>query len=393
MTVDQTFWVIAVVLGIGLCYKIPAFVRGGSNPLARQVAGLLLAACCVFFFAAPSTIAVVNDLTGITNFSAPWVYSILTGFCASCLLLIVKWRGGTPESIRRATWWVYGSYGTIIAALWVCFALGDHSVERLRDFDTYYATTPWMREMILLYLLGHAVAVLITSALLWNWEKRVRGTGWLRAGVVILGIGYALNLLYDAAKLTPVIARWNKRSDLDWLSTNVAPLIAGVVGLLIAVGFIVPHAGERMSQRLTARREYKVLGPLARALAEVPAGSAPVALGPFAPLELRLTRRKTFIRDALRQLQPYVNPAERDHFEQSCISQGKKPAAAKALAAAAAITAAVKRSQAPGTQAPAQTPGPIADTISDLVSLSRAVRELPGAPAVRRTNTQESVTS
>ncbi|CAM5234503.1 MAB_1171c family putative transporter [Streptomyces griseomycini] len=389
------FWTIAVALGIGLCYKLPSVLRGGRNPLARQAAGLLFAACGVFFFAAPSTIAAVNRYTGITNFAAPWVYSLLTGFSASCLLLIVKWRGGTPESLRRTTWWVYGSYATLIAALWTCFALSDHSVERLRDLDTYYATTPWMREMIVLYLLGHTGAVLVTSALLWTWESRVRGTGWLHAGVVLLSVGYVMNLAYDITKLAAVIARWTGRTDFDWLSTDLAPPIAGIAGILVALGFIVPHAGERMVQRTAARREYRALAPLARLLQPVPAASAPVALGRFAPLELRLTQRRTFVRDAMRLLQPYMDAAQYDQAEQAYREGGAKPAKAKALAGAATVTAAVARLQAGDDRMREQSARPPIDSISDLVSISRAIRRLPKDHAVRwaAASPERSVTS
>ncbi|MFC9931864.1 MAB_1171c family putative transporter [Streptomyces sp. NPDC127190] len=388
MTISDTFWITAVVLGVGLFYKVPAVLRGGRNPLARQVGGLLIAAVGVFFFAAPSVIAAMNDLTGITNFSAPWVYSLLTGFSASCLLLIIKWRGGTPESIRRATWYVYGSYGTVALGLWICFALGDHHVERTRDFDTYYATTPWSREMILLYLLAHTVAVLLTSALLWTWESRVRGTGWLHVGVVMLTVGYAMNLLYDIAKLIPVIARWNGRDDLNWMSTDLAPPIAAVVGLLIGFGFVVPHAGERMAQRLAASREYRALAPLAQALQQVPAASSPVTISRFSSLQLRLTHRRTFVRDAVRQLHAYIDYDRREQDLRAHRSQGKTPSEAEALADAAAIKAAVGRLRSGGTQ-PAAPARPLADGAADLVSISRALRELP-SDAVHRTAADES---
>ncbi len=59
----------------------------------------------------------------------------------------------------------------MIVALWVLFALADVPVERTRDLDTYYATTPFMREEILLYLLAHTTAALITSKLIWNWIR------------------------------------------------------------------------------------------------------------------------------------------------------------------------------------------------------------------------------
>ncbi|MGV9247181.1 MAB_1171c family putative transporter [Streptomyces sp. NPDC003710] len=379
----------AVVLVVSLAYKLPAVIRAGRNPLLRQVGGLLLAACGVFIFAAPPTIAAVNDITGVTNFSAPWVYSLLTGFCASCLLLIIKWRGGPPESIRRARYWVYGSYGTLLSALWILFALGDHHVERLRDLDTYYANTPYMREMIVLYLLGHTVAVLITSALLWSWESRVRGTGWLHKGVVLLGIGYAMNLIYDVVKLTPVVARWTGRDDLDWMSTDLAPLIAALVGLLIALGFILPHVGERLSHRWATGREYRALGPLARALHSVPAASAPVALGRFAPLELRLTRRQTLIRDALRQAAPFMDAALREEVREYHLAAGCDPATAEAEADAITITAAVSHMRATGRRTPEQPLRLPTESMQDLVSISRALRRGPGTLPAHRTATAE----
>ncbi|MGQ4464658.1 MAB_1171c family putative transporter [Streptomyces violaceoruber] len=385
---SDTFWLVAVLLGVGVCYKLPAIVRVGGNPLARQVGGLLIAATGVFLFAAPAVIAKVNDLTGIVNFSAPWVYSLLTGFSASCLLLIIKWRGGNERSIRRATWWVYGCYGTLLIGLWLCFAMGDHHVERLRDLDTYYATTPWMREMILLYLAAHTSAVLITSALLWNWERTVRGTGWLHTGVVLLTVGYALNLLYDAVKLTAVVARWNGRN-LDYLSTEVAPLIAAVVGLLIGFGFVLPHVGDRISQYAAARREYRALAPLARTLKHVPTASAPVSLGRAASLRMRLTHRRTFVRDALRHLHPFVDTGLHEEAVQLLLASGKKPARAHALADAAAVTAAVERMQAGGSPIVGQ---PRID-LCEPVAISRALRTLPSGPAVHWVSSTESVIS
>ena len=392
--VYNPYGITGAVLVVCLAYKLPAMIQAGRrNPLLRQVGGLLLAACSVFIFAAPPTIAAVNDFTGITNFSAPWVYSLLTGFCASCLLLIIKWRGGSPGSIRRAKYWVYGSYGTLLSALWILFALGEHDVERLRDLDTYYATTPYMREMIVLYLLGHAVAVLITSALLWSWESRVRGTGWLHKGIVLLCVGYALNLVYDIVKLTPVVARWTGRRDLDWMSTDLAPSIAALVGFLIALGFILPHIGERAAQRWAARREYWALRHLARVLRPLPTASAPVALSRFAPLDLRLTRRQTFIRDALRQLGPFMDSDLHERSKAQFITTGTNAAEADAQADAITITDAIARMRADGGRNLDQPFRPPMDGMRNLDSISRALRDSPSARAARgKAKNQESVT-
>ena len=65
----------------------------------------------------PPTIAEVNRLTGITNFSAPLVYVLLSAFSASCLVLIINWRGGPPEVTGRLSRrWIAG-YGAVSAAI------------------------------------------------------------------------------------------------------------------------------------------------------------------------------------------------------------------------------------------------------------------------------------
>jgi len=79
--------------------------------------------------------------------------------------------------------------------------------ERLRDLGTHYATTPSAREMILLHVLAHTVAGLVVDAPIRN---RVRTGGldtWPRAGLALLGAGFALRLVLDAAELTAVGAR------------------------------------------------------------------------------------------------------------------------------------------------------------------------------------------
>ncbi|MET7442042.1 hypothetical protein [Streptomyces sp. NPDC005568] len=226
-----SFWIPLAVLAVALAIRLPGIIKLWQDPLLRAVGGLLLLACAVFVFAAPDTIAWTNRVTGVPNISAPVVYTLLTAFCGSCLLLVIAWRNGLSEHsprTRRATRWVLALYTGVIVALWALFALADVPDERVRDLDTYYARTAFMREEILLYLLAHTAACLVTSRVIWNWI-RTGGLGpWLRGGLRFMGVGYAMNLLYDGAKLSAVLARWTGH-DLDWLSTDLAPPVACVV--------------------------------------------------------------------------------------------------------------------------------------------------------------------
>ncbi|HET9381371.1 MAG TPA: MAB_1171c family putative transporter, partial [Streptomyces sp.] len=327
-----SFWLPALVLGAALALKLPGIVKMWRDPLLRAVGGLLLFGCAVFVFAAPGTIAWTNRVTGVPNISAPWVYSLLTVLSASWLLLIIAWRNGRDDRsdcTRRATRWVVSVYSGVVVALWLLFWLADAPVERLQDLDTYYATTPFMREQILLYLTAHTVACAVTARLVWNWIRTDGLDAWLRAGLRFLGVGYASNLIFDASKLTAVGARWTGR-DLDWLSTYVAPSAACVSATLVAVGFIIPHAGQYLQEHWRVRREHRRLGPLYRLMRTVTGRREPY--GPRTTAQLRLIRRETFIRDGLLHRSRYLDEELRDGCEEAALGLGRPPARARALA-------------------------------------------------------------
>lgn len=378
------WWIPAGVLAAALAIKLPTIIRLWRDPLLRAVGGLLLLACSVFVFVAPSTIARVNRLTGVANISAPWVYSLLTAFCGACLLLIIAWRNGLSDrsaATRRAMRWVVTVYSGVIVALWVLFVLADAPVERLHDLDTYYANTPFMREMILLYLLAHTTAVLITFALIWHWVRADGLDAWLRGGLKFLGAGYALNLLFDAAKLTAVVARWTG-NDLDFLNSDVAPPIACLSAVLIAMGFILPHAGQYLHGRWRVRIAHHELRPLYRLMRTVDGTGGGVPFGLRASPELRLTRRETFIRDVLLRQARHVDEDARRRYHDTALALGHAPERAKALAAAAALQDAVEAAPRAREDDGAGDPD-TTELLREIGAVSRALRRPDEIRAVR----------
>ncbi|MFI2639995.1 MAB_1171c family putative transporter [Streptomyces sp. NPDC018610] len=378
----MSFWIPAAVLTAALLIKLPTIIRLWKDPMLRAVGGLLLLACAVFVFVAPPTIHWTNHVTGVPNISAPWVYSLLTAFCGSCLLLIIAWRNGLADrsaATRRATRWVVTVYSGVIVALWVLFALAHAPEERLRDLDTYYANTPYMREEILLYLLAHSVAVLITFRVIWNWVRTDGLDAWLRWGLKSLGAGYGCNVLFDATKLTAVGARWSGH-DLDWLSTELAPAVACVSAILIAVGFIVPHAGQYLHDRWRVRLAHHQLRPLYLLMRGVAGGAvAPLLRG--GP-ELRLTRRETFIRDALLPLARRIDEGLRERAYAAALDLGHTPDKARALAAAVAVQDAVAaRGRAADDDGAADRD--TTELLKEIGALSRALRRPDRLQAVR----------
>ncbi|MER7051338.1 MULTISPECIES: MAB_1171c family putative transporter [unclassified Streptomyces] len=378
-----SFWIPAAVLTAALAIKLPTVIRLWRDPLLRAVGGLLILACTVFVFAAPSTIAWTNRVTGVPNISAPWVYSLLTAFCGSCLLLIITWRNGLSDraaATRRAMRWVVCVYSGVIVALWTLFALADAPVERLRDLDTYYATTPFMREQILLYLLAHTVAVLITSWLIWNWVRTDGLDAWLRWGLMFLGVGYALNLVFDAAKLTAVAARWTGH-DADWLSTDLAPPVACLSAIVIALGFILPHAGQYLRERRQVRLAHRELRPLYHLMRSVDSSGVPFV--PRSTPELRLIRRETFIRDALLPLSRRIDEGRRRRSYEAALSLGFPPERAKALAAAVVIQDAVTDARRPPPREDGTGEVDSTHLLHEIGATSRALRRPDEIEAVR----------
>jgi len=74
----SSYYIPAAAMAFAFAFKTPALIRSWRDPLLRSVCALLALTALVFLFAAPPTIAQVNNLTGITNVSAPLVYCLLT---------------------------------------------------------------------------------------------------------------------------------------------------------------------------------------------------------------------------------------------------------------------------------------------------------------------------
>ncbi|ELP68953.1 MAB_1171c family putative transporter [Streptomyces turgidiscabies] len=385
---DSSYYVPSAAMVIVLLLKGRAVLRAWRDPLLRSVYALLLLSVLVFLFAAPPTITWVNRLTAVPNFSAPLVYCLLSAFSASCLVLIINWRGGPPEATRRATRrWIAG-YAVVIVATAALFALGDTPEQRLRDFDTYYANTPFVREMIVLYLVALTVANIAMNMVCWPWALRVHG--WLRVGLLVIVAGFFCNIAFAATKLTAVVARWNG-GDLDYLSTYVAPALAAAAEVVTAAGFCIPLACQRVGDVWSTWSTYRRLSPLWRELAPLSDhGDHAVRIAWWSPAELQVTRRESDIHDGMLSLYPYFDPTVRARAYEAARTAGSSPDAARAEADAAMVTAALRaRSADPeGRLVNAATtehdgPPSATETPRDLVAMSLALRCSPVVAAVR----------
>ncbi|GAA2417476.1 hypothetical protein GCM10010420_54770 [Streptomyces glaucosporus] len=368
----------AVFLAVALAARLlaraglwtnPLRTRLWTDPLLRAVVGLLVLAVAVCVFVTPEMIVRVNAVTGVPNLAAPWVYTLLALFSFSCLLLIIAWQRGM-EKARRALWWTTAAYAAVTVALWVLFAAADTPVERVRDFDTYYATTPYARELIVLYLLAHAAAGTVTSCLIWGWlaSRKYEVRGWLLSGLLLLGTGYVANLVFDGLKLAAVVARWTGH-DLDRLSTEAAPVSGALSAILVGLGFLLPHVGEDLQGRWAARTACRRLEPLYRLL------DGAGALTGFsatrrASAYLALADRDTSIRDGILRLEPYLDQGLWDRAHEEALRRGAAAGEAAGIAGAVTITAALgTRTALPGRD----TDSSPVDLLGDIHAISAAL--------------------
>ncbi|MEV7512115.1 MAB_1171c family putative transporter [Streptomyces sp. NPDC091201] len=386
---DQSLlaYICAAALGTATCLKVPALIRNPQDRLLRAVVVLLFVATLVWLCVAVPTVALINNVIGVPNVAAPVVYAILTMFSGSCVVLMIWWQSGPEqvESTRRASRICYTLYATVAVLIVVCFLLGDAPVERVQDLDTYYANTPFIREMILLYLLAHTVASITMTILCMRWAREVHGA--LRSGLVILFLGFAVNLTFDAIKYVAIFGVWTGR-DWEWLSTNVAPPVASVSALLVGAGFVIPLLGHRIADQWQTLRRYRHLEPLWREMVRAETPSHYVLTNRWAPLALRLTVRESFIDDGILHIGPHLDPAVRRHSYREALRAGHPAEQAEAIAdahmvSAAADAAAAHRTASPPNPRPPQVP-------EDLVRAVAAFQSPVIDDAVRRAAPSES---
>ncbi|MEV8548514.1 MAB_1171c family putative transporter [Streptomyces glaucescens] len=344
-----TNYLSAGLLWLGLLLKSPDLLRHRHDPYLRSICAVLALAGLCFLLGAPPTVGAVNRLSGVPNLAAPVTYVAITAYSAASQVLVVRWRGG-PGMRRTARRWVL-AYTAVVTGIVVTFLLGEAPVERRTDLDTYYASTPYIREMILLYLLGHLTASAVTTVSALRWARRVRG--WLRAGLATLGLGTLCGAGYSVSKLAAVAAHWAGR---DWsaLDRNVSPAAAGLGAVVTVTGILVPLAGPRLTAWRRTRRTYARLEPLERELDGLLTRHALRLPRPrWASPATRLVWRQTSIHNALGHLDAYMDCALYDRTLRAVLRATDDPRRASAVAWATVITAAVREAaDAAGTRPP-----------------------------------------
>ncbi|MFE9473362.1 MULTISPECIES: DUF6545 domain-containing protein [Streptomyces] len=326
------------LLWLGLLTKAPDLARRWRDPFLLTLSAVLALSSLCFLLGAPGTVGFVNGASGVPNLAAPLTYGTVTAYGAASLTLVMRWRGGpgTARAIRR---WTLG-YTAVLAGIAALFVLGDAAVERRTDFDTYYATTPYIAEMIVLYLGAHLTAVVVTACRSLSWARQLRGS--LRAGLVMMGAGNLVGCGYSLAKLLAVGARW---CDRDWsvLATTFPAACAGLGAAITVIGIVIPLFAPFLAVRARCWRAYARLGPLERTLTGLLTRESLRAPRPLWPSATRwLTWRQSSIYNGLHYLGRHLDESLFRQTYAERARAGADPQQAEAAAWAAVIAAAVR---------------------------------------------------
>ncbi|MFI9772242.1 MAB_1171c family putative transporter [Streptomyces sp. NPDC052415] len=379
-------YVAAAVFASAALLLFPGPRMALRDPLTASTCVAVALGACSFACSAPATLSAVNEATGIPNFGAPMTYAVISAYSASLLVLLIYWRGGHPNQIRRMVTRIIATYGLLIAAIIVTFALADAPTERLRDLDTYYARTPYMREMIVLYLGGHAVCAVIMIVVCLKWARTV--TGLLRWGLRLIIWGLVLDAIgFELAKIIAVVARW-LGSDLDWLSTTVAPPMAALGAVICSTGFVVPRLLPAAHAHWRSIWVYRSLKPLWAEVQAVATAPKPAPSWWQLP-KARLQWLELSIHDALLQLAPAFDKAVGQTAYDEATALGRSPREARVISEAAMVAAAASKAQHLGKSAAPADQDVTADryrlqAVSDTKELVQLARALPHATVESR---------
>ncbi|MFF3886267.1 hypothetical protein [Streptomyces sp. NPDC001914] len=316
------FYVPGAILLIAVAVKLPSMRGRWRDPVIMPSGAILLIGSAVCVLSAPPTITAVNAFTGISNFSGPLVYCGMSALSASYLVLMIAWRGGPLPGLRRRMLQVIALYALVITGIVVLFGLAEAPVERTRDLDTYYANTPYMREMILLYLVFHTLATVTLTCMCLGWLRMV--TGITRTGLALIVVGSCFDLAYQAVKYTAMAARWSGR-DWDFLSTDVSPPLVALAGVLVASGFALPRLGPPLADNVRAWNRYRLQKPLWAELREL-RGSATAEFRWWTSPVVRLTQQEITILDGVLACGPYLDMDIRDAAYAEALRQSAAPA-------------------------------------------------------------------
>lgn len=293
-----------------LAYKIRALRSNWGSPRVVALIATVFFSAFAVFFAAPANITWINWASGVPNFAALLVYSLVVGFAGSSFALVLYWRYPQAQAWQRVRLIVI-SYGSIIAAMIVLFFKSEVREERQIDFDTYYATQPTVAVFLFIYLVSTVVGCGGQAYHCWQGarDQEISARPWLARGLRWYCFAGLFPVAFAVIKLFVLLMDWFGEHSFDVLSLT-APLMASLSIIPLVIAMALPAFGPRRpspSLWLRRWRTYFLLRPLHRALVHVNPGIVLVAPGKFLNPHHRVRRQIIELNDWRWALTPYFD--------------------------------------------------------------------------------------
>ncbi|MFD4641038.1 MAB_1171c family putative transporter [Lentzea sp. NPDC058436] len=293
-----------------LAYKIRSLRSSWGSPRVVALISTVFFSAFAILFAAPANITWINRATGVPNFAALLVYSLVVCFAGSAFALVLYWRYPAAQAWQRVRLIVV-SYATVVAAMVVLFFKSEVSEERQVDFDTFYATQPTIAVFLFIYFVATMIGCGGQAYHCWQGsrDEAISARPWLRRGLRWYCAAALFPMAFAIIKLFVLLMDWAGERSFDVLSTT-APLMASLSMIPLVIAMALPVFGPHRpspSQWVRRWRTYFALRPLHRALVHVNPGIVLVAPGKFLNPHHRVRRQIIELNDWRWALTPYFD--------------------------------------------------------------------------------------
>ncbi|MFC1435384.1 MAB_1171c family putative transporter [Streptacidiphilus sp. N1-3] len=375
--------------------KAGAWWRDRSASLLTLV-GIRVVTSIAFLCGTPWLQDHLARAVGFPNIATLILYPCIVLQSLASLLVLWFWQKPAREAWRGARWLVV-TYGLILCSMVLLFMVGHARDNRPIDFDVYYARNPAIAAFQLLYDGCFAVGLLANIRMTRRYSVLVReGMPWVRRGLNVTALGCTVALGHFLTKVPSMVCLWFGSDTLNFANIVVGPIFSAAAALLIHAGATVPAWGSRLEAWLGLYRSYRDIQPLMRAVqAAVPdialeSPSLTVWSKLRAVIDLRhsLYRAVIEIRDAQRELRPYLDPAVASAARALAVEQDLDVGQVETVVDAAVLGAAIK---ARTLNSPSRSHGSVtlsvgADDLAEEIAVLAAIgRAYSHSPTVAQT--------
>lgn len=296
----------AALAWIALVSRIIAHWGRGHDDNKRLVLIFLGAAACTFSLQTPLGYHAAGQLLAVPNIARPLNHAGVLVTALTAQILLSRLTGNRPGRI----WWP----AVVLGGMAVTFALADIPVNDVQ-FNTRYATTPWVLEYWLVYLAGLLPILIGVARLGWR-GLAVAETRAVRLRMWMTVAGAGAFVVYHVHKGLFFAARRFGLPYSEVINQIMDRYLTLIAFLLVLLAAVLPRSRTSAVRSWIQRYStYQRLRPLwlvfYRAnpkIALTPPRSTLLDRLDPRDLDMRLYRRVVEIRDGRLAIQPYLKP-------------------------------------------------------------------------------------